>query len=154
MIIVPVTFRQACAIVQSLHRHHKPPRGHKFSIGVQNGDGLLCGVAMVGRPVARAFDNGTTAEVIRTCTDGTRNANSMLYGAARKAAFAMGYRRILTYIEEGETGASLRAAGWWKVKDLPPRGNWAASTKDERLKAMRDVDGRGGVARQLWEWKA
>lgn len=153
MTVVPVTFREACAFVAKLHRHHKPPRGHKFSIGVEVAD-VLVGVAMVGRPVARAFDNRRTAEVIRTCTDGTKNANSMLYGAARKAAFAMGYRRIITYIQDGETGASLRGAGWWKVKDLKARGTWAASTADERLKAMRDPDGPGGVARQLWEWAA
>lgn len=151
--IVPVTFRQACAFVKAHHRHHKPPRGHKFSIGVMH-EGILVGVVCVGRPVARAYDDGRQAEVIRTCTDGTRNANSMLYGAARRAAFAMGYRRIFTYIQEGETGASLRAAGWWKSKDLKARKSWAESTAREDLKAMRDPVGTGGVARELWEWAA
>lgn len=149
--IVPVTFRQACAFVQAFHRHHKPPQGHKFSIGVRD-EAVLVGVAMVGRPIARAFDNGTTAEVIRTCTTGARNANSCLYGAARRAAFAMGYTRILTYIEAGETGASLRAAGWWRVNELAARKTWAESS--QRLKHLRDTNGRGGIARELWEWKA
>jgi hypothetical protein len=146
--IVPVTFRQACAFVADLHRHHAAPRGHKFSIGLECG-GQLVGVAMVGRPVARALDDGRTAEVNRTCTDGTPNANSMLYGAAWRAAKAMGYRRMVTYTQEGESGASLRAAGWVRVASLPARGSWAESSV--RLKALRDQQGSGGVGRMRWE---
>lgn len=147
MNVVPVTFRQACAFVAQLHRHHKPPRGHKFSVGVMAD--TLVGVAMAGRPVARAFDNGLTLEVNRTCTDGTRNANSMLYGAIWRAAKAMGYKRCITYTQEGESGASLRAVGWRRVKDLPARGSWAESSV--KLRDTRDPQGVGGVARTLWE---
>ena len=150
MKIVPITFRAACAFVTELHRHNKPPRGHKFSFGLNDGEKLV-GVAMAGRPVARAFDNGTTLEVNRTCTDGTRNANSLLYGAIWRAAKAMGYLRCITYTQCDESGASLRGAGWVRVKELAPRGSWAASTADEGLKAMRDPVGNGGVARVLWE---
>jgi len=32
--LVPVTFRDACEFVQAWHRHHRPPVGHKFSVGV------------------------------------------------------------------------------------------------------------------------
>lgn len=98
MEIRPVTFRQAGAFVASLHRHNKPPRGHKFSVGLFDQERLV-GVAMAGRPVARAIDNGLTLEINRTCTDGTKNANSMLYGACRRAAWAMGYRRCITYTQ-------------------------------------------------------
>lgn len=35
-----------------------------------------------------------------------------LYAAAWRAARAMGYKRLVTYILESENGASLRAAGW------------------------------------------
>lgn len=156
VIVVPVTFREACAFVAARHRHNNPPRGHKFSIGAAKEGGEynpveLVGVAMVGRPIARAFDDGLTAEVIRTCTDGTRNVNSLLYGACRAASFAMGYRRVITYTQADESGASLRAAGFVRVGDRRPRKGWAASTTDERLKAMRDSVGNGGVARVLWE---
>ena len=58
------------------------------------------------------LDDGWTLEVNRLCTDGTRNACSMLYAAAWRAARAMGYKRIVTYILESENGASLRASGW------------------------------------------
>ena len=144
---VPVTFREASAFVAAHHRHNKPPRGHKFSIGVRDGMQLR-GVVMVGRPIARAFDDGRTAEVNRTCTDGTPNANSMLYGAAWRAAKAMGYLRLITYTQRGESGASLRAVGWVRVADRPARRSWAESSI--ALREIRDPDGPGGVDRVLW----
>lgn len=147
--VVPVTFREACAFVAAHHRHHKPPRGCRFCLGVADGDGVLRGVAMVGRPVARHFDDGLTVEVNRTCTDGARNANSMLYGAAWRAARALGYHRLITYTQAGETGASLRAAGWRVVAERPARAGWAESSVT--LRHMRDPVGAGGVQRVLWE---
>ena len=148
--IAPITLRDAQAFIEQHHRHNKPPRGWKFGVGLLN-DGKLVGVATAGRPVARCLDDGFTLEVNRTCTDGTQNANSMLYGAVWRAAKAMGYRRCITYTQSTESGASLRAAGWTKVKDLPPRKSWAESTKDKRLASIRDPVGNGGVARMLWE---
>lgn len=109
--LTPITYKQACDFIARLHRHHRPPQGHKFSIGAARGDALV-GVAVVGRPVARMADDGWTAEVTRLCTDGSPNVCSLLYGAAARAAQAMGYRRIITYILASETGASLRASGW------------------------------------------
>lgn len=147
LVIVPITFREACAFVQKLHRHNKPPRGHKFSIGLCV-SGELAGVAMIGRPIARHFDDGLTVEINRTCTNGSKNANSMLYGAAWRAAKAMGYRRCITYTQADESGISLRAAGFQKVKELPARASWADSSV--KLKGIRDEIGNGGVARVLW----
>lgn len=109
--LIPVTLAEANAFVAQHHRHHRPVVGHKFSIGCA-ADGRLVGVAIVGRPVSRHLDNGLTLEVNRLCTDGTKNACSMLYAAAWRAARAMGYRKIITYTLDTENGASLRAAGW------------------------------------------
>lgn len=148
---VPITYRRACRFITEHHRHHKSPQGMKFAIGVED-DGRLCGVAIVGRPVSRIFDDGFTAEITRSCTDGTPHVNSMLYGACRAAAKAMGYRRIVTYTEESESGASLKGAGFWKAKELAPRKNWSESSV--ALREKRDPNGRGGVARGLWEWRA
>ena len=108
----PITLAEAKDYVSARHRNHKPPVGHKLSIGVTDDAGDLRGVVVVGRPVARALDNGYTAEVTRCCTDGAKNACSMLYGAAARAARAIGYKRIYTYTLESEGGASLRGAGW------------------------------------------
>ena len=109
--IVPMTLREANAYVEQNHRHHGPVAGHKYSIGLSDGEKIV-GVAIVGRPVSRHLDDGWTLEVNRLCTDGTKNACSMLYAAAWRAARAMGYKRLVTYILESENGASLRAAGW------------------------------------------
>lgn len=109
--LVPISLKDANLFVALYHRHHKPCRGHKFSIGVSQ-NGRLAGVAIVGRPVSRYLDNGTTLEVNRLCTDGTKNACSILYAAAARAAKAMGYTKIITYILESENGVSLKAAGW------------------------------------------
>jgi hypothetical protein len=148
LVIVPATFRQACAFVARHHRHHDPPRGCRFCLGVATEDALV-GVAMVGRPVSRHYDDGFTLEVNRTCTDGTDNANSALYAAAWRAAKALGYRRLITYTQEGEAGVSLRAAGWRVIAERPARDSWAASSV--QLRHLRHPVGAGGVARTLWE---
>lgn len=150
--IVPLTLKKANAFVAEHHRHHKPVVGHKFSIGVvcdECEDGNLHGVCIVSRPIARHYDDGTTAEVTRTCTDGTPNANSALYGAAWRTAKAMGYLRLITYTQDGESGASLRGAGWRVVGERKARKSWAESSV--ALKDKRDPEGSGGVARTLWE---
>lgn len=109
--LIPVSLAQANAFVAEHHRHHKPVTGHKFSIGCSE-NGQLVGVAIVGRPVSRYLDNGTTLEVNRLCTTGAKNACSFLYAAAARAAKAMGYRKIITYTLDTEPGTSLKAAGW------------------------------------------
>ena len=109
--LVPVSLKDANAFVAEHHRHHKPTRGHKFSFGCEC-DGQLVGVVIAGRPVSRYLDDGRTLEVNRLCTTGEKNACSMLYGAAARAAKAMGYHKIITYTLDSEPGASLRAAGW------------------------------------------
>lgn len=95
--ICPVSLKEANAFVAENHRHHKPVTGHKFSIACADGEKIV-GVAIVGRPVSRHLDDGWTLEVNRLCTDGTRNACSMLYAAAWRAARAMGYHKLITYI--------------------------------------------------------
>lgn len=147
--IIPITLKASRAFVSEHHRHNKPPVGHKLSVGVCDSVGQLRGVAMLSRPVASALDDGLTIEISRTCTDGCPNANSALYGACWRIAQAMGYRRIVTYTQADEGGASLTAAGWVKVRDLPPRKSWAESSV--ALRALRDPVGNGGVARARWE---
>lgn len=110
--IIPLTIKQANAVVAELHRHHKPVRGHRFSLGVVDHDGTLRGACIVGRPVARATDQYNVAEVTRLVTDGSRNACSILYAAAARACAAMGFEKIQTFILASEPGTSLRAAGW------------------------------------------
>ena len=127
LVAVPVDFADAAAFVRLHHRHHTPPVGHKFSIGAES-DGNLIGVVIVGRPVARRRDDGRTLEVTRLCTIGERNACSFLYGAAARAAFALGYSRIGTYILKREPGTSLAAAGWKLIAETPGK-SWSVPSR-------------------------
>jgi len=123
----PISFKDACAFISRLHRHHVSPRGWKFGIGANDGEKLV-GVVTVGRPVARGNDDGWTAEVNRLCTDGTKNAPSFLYAAAWRACRAMGYRRLITYILDSEPGTTLKAAGWKEVGKIKGK-TWDTPTR-------------------------
>ena len=123
----PITLRAARRFVAAHHRHHDAPQGGKFALAAWSGEQLV-GVAIVGRPVSRMLDNGLTAEVIRVATDGTRNACSFLYARAKRAAQAMGYRKVLTYTLEEESGASLRAVGWERV-GVAGGGSWSVPSR-------------------------
>lgn len=121
--IVPLKRDEAQAFIQQHHRHHTPAIGDVFRLGVADEDGKVRGVAMVGRPVARHLDDGWTLEVNRVATDGCPNACSALYGAAWRAARALGWRKLVTYTIASEPGTSLRAAGW-KLIGEAGGGSW------------------------------
>ena len=125
--LCPMSLAEANAYVRQHHRHHKPVVGHKFSLGAVF-EGAIVGVAIVGRPVSRHRDDGMTLEVTRLCTDGTRNACSFLYGACARAVFALGFKRIGTYILKSETGASVVAAGWRLIGETPGR-SWSVPSR-------------------------
>ena len=171
--IVPVTLASANDFVRRLHRHNKPVAGHRFSVGVADQAGTLRGVAIVGRPVAPKLDDGRAAEITRLCTDGTRNACSMLYGAARRAAKALEYSPIYTYTLPDEGGASLRAAGWicegnagggqWKHTDGKPRrtdqptdvkSRWSRALVDRETWSfnLSDIENDAPSADEIFLW--
>jgi len=111
MKIEHIELSEANEFVARVHRHHKPVIGHRFSISAQS-QGVRIGVAVVGRPVARMTNQRDTVEVTRLATDGSKNACSFLYAASARAAQALGYRKIQTFILASEPGTSLIAAGW------------------------------------------
>ena len=124
----PISLKQANEFVSNHHRHNKPVAGHKFSIGLFDDDKLI-GVAICGRPVARMADDGLTLEILRVCTDGTRNANSMLYSRVKKIAQVIGYQKVLTYTLTEESGSSLRAVGVQKSGIVKPR-EWSRKKRE------------------------
>lgn len=140
--ICPLGLDEANEFVRTLHRHHAPVVGHKFSLGaVKNGQ--IVGAVIVGRPVSRMRDDGATLEVTRLVTDGTKNACSFLYGAATRAAFALGYSRIGTYTLPEEGGASLRGAGWRLIGERGG-GSWSREARPR-------VDTHPTQRKLLWE---
>lgn len=119
----PITLREANRFIAEYHRHHLPPQGAKYAIAVACEDKIV-GIATIGRPVSRMRDDGWTLEVTRVCTiDGYKNVASMLYGAAWRAARAMGYKKLITYILREETGTSLIAAGYKEI-GVAGGGSW------------------------------
>jgi hypothetical protein len=141
--VVPLTRDAANAYVKDHHRHSKPVVGYKFALGAEV-SGELVGVAIAGRPVARALDDGRTLEVLRVATNGHRNANSFLYGAVSRTARAMGYEKLVTYTLQAESGSSLRASGWVVAGYVRPR-NWNTPSRP------RDPAHHDEAARLRWE---
>ncbi len=136
MNLVPVTLLEAKRFVNEQHRHNEAPVGWKFGVGLER-DGELVGIAIVGRPVARRLDQRLDVEITRCTTLGDRNACSMLYGAACRAAKALGYRDAYTYTTDGEDGSSVRAAGFTLDADLTPtRGDWNNATRPRQAETL------------------
>ena len=132
MEIIPISLREANEFVKQYHRHHKPVVGHKFSVAASD-SGKIVGVAIVGRPVARSLDDGRTLEVTRCCTNGHANACSFLYGTAWRAARALGYTMVVTYILASENGSSLRASGYKVVGKVKGR-SWSCPSRPRQDK--------------------
>jgi hypothetical protein len=125
----PVTLKEAAAWVRQHHRHHGPDRGGLFAVAAGDGARVL-GVVVIGRPKARMLQDGYTCEVTRCCVlpdlpprldaygkEHPLHVASLLYGAAWRAARALGYRRLVTYTLRDETGTSLVAAGWKQIAE-------------------------------------
>jgi hypothetical protein len=130
LVIRPCTLKEANALVETLHRHHKPCVGHRFSLACYDDDDL-CGIVICGRPVSRGCDPYLTLEISRCATNGTKNAISKLYGAVCKAAKAMGYLKVQTYTLPEEGGASMRASGFNLVAETAG-GQWAHTDGKQR----------------------
>lgn len=151
MRIVPVTQGDARRFVGQHHRHNLPPQfGALFSVGIANGDAELRGIAMAGRPVARALNDGTTIEIWRTCTLGDPNANSMLYGAICRAAKALGWDRAVTYTLAEESGASLKASGFVIDAELEPRDSWWTPSRPRHQEDLFGQDRRPAGPKLRW----
>lgn len=122
LFIVPIFQDEAFYFIEQYHRHHKKPVGSVFQIAVSDGEKIV-GVAVCGRPVSRMTQDGFTLEVTRLCTDGTKNACSILYSACWRVARELGYRKVITYILNTEPGTSLKASGW-KLIGERGGGSW------------------------------
>lgn len=92
--IVPCTVRDAMSFVMQHHRH--PSRSERRPLGGRRG--------------------GRDRDRRRRDRGATRRPDAH-YAACRRAALALGWRRLVTYTLPEEGGASLRAAGWRVVAE-------------------------------------
>lgn len=65
--------------------------------------------------------------------------------ASWRAAKALGYQRLITYTQRGETGSSLKAAGWTAIAERRARPGWTCPSRP------RQATGTEGIPRTLWE---
>jgi hypothetical protein len=138
ILIVPVSNESAKDYVDSFHRHHGSSVQARFCLAAVDEVRKVRGVVMVGRPVARLLDDGWTLEVNRLASDGCENACSALYGAARRVAREMGYRKLITYIRMDEPGTSLRAAGWRFEEEIRARSwNMPGRPRTDKTEIVR-----------------
>lgn len=150
MRVVPMPLKSAKKYVAAIHRHHKPPCGHKFSIGCEV-DGKLVGVAMCSRPAnPQIAAKGNVLEVSRVATDGTKNACSNLYSACARAAQAMGYDKIQTYILVTEPGITLEASGWYLDKALCGDKRGTRFGKNRKDNIQRQEAGHEAIRKRRW----
>lgn len=110
--LVNIDLAEAKEFIRAHHRHNPEVTGWKIGVGLSNGN--LRGVAVLSRPTSPKVQAAEprTCEIVRVCTLGDRNANSRLYGAACRAAKALGYLSAITYTRPDESGASLLATGF------------------------------------------
>jgi hypothetical protein len=143
--LVPVRSREVMDFVRAWSPPSPAARRSDLRRRSREETGTLRAVAIVGRPVARHLDDGATLEVTRTASDSGRNANSVRYGASWRAAKALGYQRLITFTQAGESGASLRGVGWHLIASRPPRAGWHTPSRP------RAGHGNDHIARFLWQ---
>ena len=132
-VLAPSTVKHARKLVASWHRHLPEVQGGLFAVGVIDG-GQYVGVGIAGNP-PRVWQGTGKLVITRVATPGFENACSMIYGALRRAAKALGYAEVWTYTLPDEPGTSLRAAGFIDM-GLTDGGEWSRPSRS-RKRAMR-----------------
>ncbi|OJV40162.1 MAG: hypothetical protein BGO25_03160 [Acidobacteriales bacterium 59-55] len=143
-----VMFSDVKEFIREHHRHCDPPSGWKYGAALFNGDDMVA-VMAAGRPGSRHLDAQGCMEITRVCVKDMEphglvaNACSILYGYGCREAFKRGYKRVVTYTKKGESGASLRAAGFAPVA-VSDGGEWDRPGRPRR-------PGRNTVPKVRWE---
>lgn len=132
----PMELKEVQAYINQYHRHHMAAHRDKFRIAAMENGGIV-GVIQVGRPVSRILDDGKTLEVLRLCSNGTRNVCSFLYSRAARIAKEMGYKKVITYILQSENGSSLKASGWHCEADNVGGSNWNTPSRQRYVIATQ-----------------
>ncbi len=115
--LVPISLREANEFLEQHSSRHKPMRGCTFCVGCAL-DGKLVGAAIVGR----CREDSQAVQIDRICATVGRAAYGMLYGAAARAAQALGYWRIIAFLRPDRPDSALRSAGWARADPVEGSG--------------------------------
>lgn len=138
----PITLDDARSYIKHVHRHNKPPHGHKFSIALDSTNGFVVGVLVASTPIARHQNDGRTLELNRVCVDSRyHNVCSSLMGRAIRIGKEMGYTRFLSYTLPSESGSSLKAAGFKKSGIVKGNPNGWNSSSRKRARPSNELAG-------------
>ncbi len=131
--VSPCPVKVAMRFNAEVHRRLPVVQGGMWAIAAVI-EGRTVGVAIVGHPQARLTAKRIDElEVLRVAVEeGARNACSALYGACARAARAMGAADLTTTIHLDESGHSLLAAGWVRVR-LTRGGEWGREGRSRKL---------------------
>lgn len=146
--VVPCELDDANEFVRRHHRHLGAVVGHRFSLAVADPEGQIRGVAIVGNPIGMHDADGLTLQLTRSATDGHPNAGSCLNAACVRATFALGYRRLITFTLQSESGTTLRAAGFTLVGQTQRTGKGAGVWN---CKARPRIDKAPAQRKFRWE---
>tara|TARA_R100001129_G_scaffold127678_1_gene89732 strand:+ start:270 stop:758 length:489 start_codon:yes stop_codon:yes gene_type:complete len=131
--------KEAQDFVLSFHRHSPPLKRHKFSTGAYYRAELV-GVATVDQCSSAWSCRLDHVELRRLCLkpDAPKNTASFLIAKVKEACFAMGYNVIVTYTRPFESGASLKATGFYLERATWVKGQPTHSKGLLRWVAVRD----------------
>jgi hypothetical protein len=153
LVLRPIGIIAANEFVREHHRHlGRVYWGARFALAVADQSGVIQGVAIVSLPINKESNGGFVGEVRRVCTrpGAPHNCCSMLYAHCWKVWKDMGGSRLVTYTLKGETGTSLKAAGWRRV--AASRGHkWGGSWDTHPRKGTRV--NKEILAQDKWRWE-
>ena len=127
----PIKWQESQAFVAKHHRHSKPLKRHKFSIGMydystRNWD--LIGVVTVDNcssAWSKLYDH---AEIRRLCVLPDKpNLASKLLRLATDACVSMGMQKIVSYTRLHESGSTQKAVGYFCDQRDEERGTFRGS---------------------------
>lgn len=133
-----VKLDEASEFTSKYHRHSKPLRRHKFTIGaidrynpIKNFDtwsDQYLGIVTVDTCSSHAWSKRRDHVEIRRCVvrpdlEEGNNVSSFLLRKAVNACFALGYKCVVTYTRPYESGASLLACGFVLQKVSKPNSD-------------------------------
>lgn len=129
----PITIKKANEFIKEHHRHHRPTTNNtgRWALAAIDFNGEIQGVVIAGNPVSATYMDGYTLELTRVCAkhDSQKGTCSFLISRCSKIWRVMGGKRLITYTLDGETGASLRGAGWKAAAKVKPHKRWSNKSK-------------------------